>query len=226
MTGARLSKVLLTRNIHGLILEPIPYFRTKGHLSMHWSQFACVVIGFTLPKPDLHRVGPNDYANTRLALRSLYRLGYQRVGLAMRLQDDSRVDRRCTSAYLGYQQDLPPTKQLPPLIPNRLTERNVMAWFRKYRPDAVLTNEQLIPGWLGHAGLRVPRDVGVAHPNLPRESQTLAGINSRARSVGAVAMDLVEAQLHRNERGIPAEPRLVLVEGTWCNGTSIRSKSS
>jgi hypothetical protein len=39
--------------------------------------------------------------------------------------------------------------------------------------------------------------------------------------VGASAVEMVVAQIHRGERGIPTVPKLILTDGTWVPGPSI-----
>jgi hypothetical protein len=40
-----------------------------------------------------------------------------------------------------------------------------------------------------------------------------------------MAVDLVIDMLHRNERGVPALAYLLMVEGTWCEGRTVRPVS-
>ena len=42
-------------------------------------------------------------------------------------------------------------------------------------------------------------------------------------AVGAAAVDLLVAQIHRNERGLPANPYTVQVQGVWRPGNSVRT---
>jgi hypothetical protein len=38
-------------------------------------------------------------------------------------------------------------------------------------------------------------------------------------------VDLLIDMLHRNERGIPVHPYLLMVEGSWVEGNTLRSRS-
>lgn len=49
-----------------------------------------------------------------------------------------------------------------------------------------------------------------------------AGVNQHAKVIGAAAVDLVNGQLQRNEFGIPAHPKLVLIKGEWVDGETVR----
>jgi len=76
--------------------------------------------------------------------------------------------------------------------------------------------------WLRQAGIDVPGDVGVANLERPSAEGTMAGIDPLRGLIGGAAVELVDAQLHQNERGIPAHPKLIAIEGRWCGGTSVR----
>jgi len=51
----------------------------------------------------------------------------------------------------------------------------------------------------------------------------IAGIRHPFEALGSNAVDMVVAQVHRNERGIPERPKTMLVEGDWIEGASLRS---
>jgi LacI family transcriptional regulator len=40
--------------------------------------------------------------------------------------------------------------------------------------------------------------------------------------IGVMAVDLLIDMLHRNERGVPLYPYLLMVEGTWVEGNTLR----
>jgi LacI family transcriptional regulator len=40
--------------------------------------------------------------------------------------------------------------------------------------------------------------------------------------LGVMAVDLLVDMLHRNERGIPVRPYLLMVEGSWVEGNTLR----
>jgi hypothetical protein len=37
-----------------------------------------------------------------------------------------------------------------------------------------------------------------------------------------MAVDLLVDMLHRNERGVPIIPYMLMVEGSWCEGRTLR----
>ena len=218
MTGKRLSRILHTRNIQGAILAPL--IRPRGHLALDWSLFAAVIIGYSLPRPRLHRVSKDDYSNMLITLRELRRLGYKRPGLALSRNIDHRVEFRYVAACLAWCRAMQ-LKGIPPLLPASLTPENVVCWYRKHRPEVIITTEDDLVPWLREHRIQVPEQAGVVH--LERHpGDTVVGVDLNLHLIGSAAVEQLEAQLHQNELGIPSQPKLILVEGRWCHGQTVR----
>jgi LacI family transcriptional regulator len=157
-----------------------------------------------------------------LAVEKLQALGYRRLGLAMPVNFDERVNRSWLASLLLYQYELPPEDRVPPLLETAFDLPGFPAWFRKHRPDVVLSPHLAAHGWLAKLGLRVPDDVGFVHLDRSAAELPCAGIDQKPDQLGAVAVDLVVSDLQRNQRGIPASPKLVYLEGEWVDGDSVR----
>ena len=220
--GKRLTEILRARGIEGLVLEPVGVFRAWGHLSLDWSPFACVAIGFTIPRPGFHRVTTDYHANMLLALRTLRRMKYRRIGLALRTQFDRRTNGRPMAAYLRFQHDLDVRQQAPVFLNELLAPDELMKWYRRHRPDAIVTNEKKVLTWLRERKARVPEDVGVVQIKRDHGDSAIAGIDINTGAIGVTAIETLHSQLLQNERGLPSEPRLVLVEGRWCEGSTVQ----
>ena len=78
---------------------------------------------------------------------------------------------------------------------------------------------------LKRAGYGVPEDIGVAYHSLDEKSRCLSGMKKNSWQIGVMAVDLLIDMLHRNERGIPARPYLLMVEGSWVEGNTLRKPS-
>jgi hypothetical protein len=68
----------------------------------------------------------------------------------------------------------------------------------------------------------VPDDIGVAYHTLDEKSRYLSGMKKNSYQIGVMAVDLLVDMLHRNERGTPARPYLLMVEGSWVEGNTLR----
>ncbi len=67
-----------------------------------------------------------------------------------------------------------------------------------------------------HTGLVVPEDIGLAYLyRTEAEMKTWPGIDGNLQAVGAAAFDLVVEGLDTNRIGAPADPKDVLIKGTW-----------
>ncbi|MHA3774998.1 LacI family DNA-binding transcriptional regulator [Verrucomicrobiota bacterium sgz303538] len=221
MTEQRFCDILDTRNIHGLIIAPLP--PGGGELCLDWKRFCMATIGYSVTAPDLHRASNHQYGTITLALQELTRRGYKRIGLALCMETDSRVNHHWSAGMMVYQQQIPEDQRVPPLLAEGPFGRHFAAWFSEHRPDVVLSHEWQVMRILDSLGLRVPHDVGFAHLALgDREQYQWAGMDQNSELVGAAAVDLVDAQLRHNERGAPEVAKTVLIPGRWISGPTVR----
>lgn len=79
--------------------------------------------------------------------------------------------------------------------------------------------------WLKKAGLHVPEDIGYLTLTYYAVLGAVAGIDQNTREAGAAAVDLVIEQLFHNERGIPRKPKVVMIEGEWVDGPTVRPRA-
>jgi LacI family transcriptional regulator len=224
MTGRRLSSILYSRNINGLLIAPLPV--ALGHMRLEWQTFSAVALGYSLAWPRLHRAVNHQFRSIRTAIRRLRKLGYTRVGLALRASIDERVEHHYTGGYLVDQQRLPPAERVPlHVVPDReWNEKGFGRWFQKHRPKVVISHHEEVLEWLKRLRVAVPEEAGFIHLNCPDCSGRLAGIYQNGAQVGAAAADFLIAMLQRNERGIPDLPHSILVEGTWIDGATLATR--
>jgi len=225
MSQSRLSKILYTRGIRGVIISPL--LRARGHLSLHWKHFAVSAVSLTVYKPDIHRATHSHQSGMTTALRSLKHRGYRRIGLANLKDMDERVNRGWLAAYLHNNYYIPASQQIPPLMVSSWTTPPFKEWVRRYSPDVVLSNTTY-PYWLlKKLGYRVPKDIGFANLDISDEKPSCSGIDQRPQEVGAVVVDLVTRQLQNNELNLPLRAQTVMIDGIWKDGeTTLRLKST
>ncbi len=222
VSQARFCEILLHRDIHGILVAPLP----PGGLApeLEWPGFAAATIGYSLTRPDLHRASNAQYTTIITALRELSALGYRRIGMAMRAETDARVEHRWSAGMLVYQQTVPPECRVPLLLAAGNFESAFSAWYSEQQPEVVLTHEPQVIELLEARGLRVPEDAGFAYLALTAERHhQWAGMDQNSEVVGAAAFDLVDAQLRRNERGVPEVAKTLLVPGYWLPGPTVRA---
>lgn len=221
-----LSKVLYARGINGILIAPLPAWHVDYNID--WSQFAAVGLGYSLRSPVLHHVANHQYKTIRVVVQRLRRIGYQRIGLWVTNDADRRVMHNWRAGYLVEQTLNSPAKSLPILFTEDAATSfpAFQKWFLRYRPDAIITLEEQTLSWLEQMGVAVP-ETGVAHLDLsPEMIGRIAGADQNSRFVAAAAIDVIVGQHHRNERGIPQQPKYVLIEGRWVDGPTVKSEPS
>jgi LacI family transcriptional regulator len=155
-----------------------------------------------------------------IAYENIWNRGYRRIGLVSSV----RVRTRFGAGYLFRQTQLSPHQILPPLL---LTDTNstqdqqqLVAWLKKSKPDAILTDIGPLRDMLAAAGRRVPQDIGLAALSV-LDGNADAGIDQKSEEIGKAAVQLLISLIHLNERGIPATYREVLIPGRWQDGSTL-----
>ncbi|HSI84648.1 MAG: LacI family DNA-binding transcriptional regulator [Candidatus Methylacidiphilales bacterium] len=225
LTAARLSKILYTRAIRGVIIAPC--IRPMSHVSLDWKYFAAATIGVSVVKPDLHAASHYHYQGMALTLRKVRHHGYKRIGFTTLADELVRNNNGWLAAYLIHQNTLSPENRLKPFLPEGLhyDPAEYARWYEQEKPDAVVSNRLEPLQMLREMGLRVPEDVGYASTDLLQPNNPASGIDQKPRMLAAAAVDLVDMQMQRNEYGLPGFPKKVLLEGTWREGDTLLSRT-
>jgi LacI family transcriptional regulator len=224
MSAARMTRILFTRGIRGLILHSLPH--PGGKLALGWKHFAAVTKGVTIVQPSLHRVISSHYDDIRLVATELARRRYRRLGLVLSEELDARVDQAWLAGLHVHQRGLPVEDRVPPLIlaPGEGAPEFAQ-WFATHRPEALLFSDQPVPEWTRACGRRAPTDLGLVHLDWSPELAPLAGLDSDAEAIGRAAVDLLVGQLHAQEYGIPRHEKIVTIKGLWREGTTVRRRA-
>lgn len=226
LTQSRMARILVARGIHGIILPSLPH--AMGRVSFDWSRFAIARLGYSVVKPEAHRVAHNHHAGMVLALRELKRRGYRRPAFFTLAKQDQRVAHHWLSAYLMYYHVVFRKAPIPPMFQQAWSNEELSSWLQANKPDVIVSNMTHALKMLGELSLSVPGDIGFVnldlHPHHQREG--MSGIDQNPFEIGAAAVDVVAAQLTRNEFGLSRNPRTIHLEGTWIPGETVRSMPS
>lgn len=219
MTARRLSDILEARGIPGFILSPL-LSRSRGHVSMRWEQFSSVVIGLGYARPALHRVHHHHFLGMMTAMRQLKKLGYRRIGFFASTTINERMFGAWSAAFLTHH-PLRVAEAEGLLCLNRTPHRqHLIAWLNDQRPEVVIDGGQMAYDWL--KGRRIPEELGYVTLGWQPERPHRTGIDQQADVLGSAAMDLLVEQFHHNERGTPGHPKIVMTEGVWRTGSTVR----
>lgn len=227
LTPKRLQKILHARGIEAVIVSP--QSSALPCREMDYTPFAAVTFGFAMREPPLHICGTNLNLGIQMAAAELDRRGYQRIGVAVTRWIDFRSQNGYSGGMYFFHQDLPPKRRVPTLLmPHHQISENFATfseWINKHRPDALITFDTHVPGWLKQLGLRMPEDIGLVVHDWTPQMKAYAGIHHRRDQIAGAAVDLIATQLLHHEFGIPAVPRQILISPEWVDGESVKSVS-
>lgn len=224
MAVQRLTHILKSRGIDGIILAPLP--DTNETLEIDWGKFSVVSLSHTLTTP-LSICTHHHYANMELALQKVHSMGYTQPGFCTSYVWDQRVRGLYSAAFL-HSHFLKHSVSKPPSIfffkQTDFTSR-FQAWIKRIKPDVLISGAgPPIFEALDSLGLKVPDDIGFVTFSRWGDHAKSAGIDELPEDVGAMALDAVAAQLQRNERGLPPFQKIIMREGAWRDGTSVRDQ--
>ena len=224
MNFKRLSKVLRARNIQGILFPPQ---ETQKHITkakFDWDNFSFIAFGFSLIRPKLDLVTNAQFRSTRLAVRKLRSLGYRRIGFLIDHRSNERFDQNFLAGFLIEQRRFLPSERVPfHLISDKnpaQREHRFRTWFFRNAPDAILVVSWIFADWFDAMSPAERNGCGLALMDVPDDNTELSGINQNNRIIGRTAVDMLVAKIHANERGIPLNPRRILIEGRWMAGTT------
>ncbi len=219
LTPARNNQIIWSRGVRGVIIPNIShqvFADWGGTLPIEWDRFSVVDIGGSLRHPLVSQVHHDHQSGMFMALDNLEALGYRRIGLCLRSEDDLRTHRRWTGAYFVWRALRGYEAVLQPLIVDEFRPADVRRWARQNRLEAIIS-PGILP--LGEWGLKVPQDIGFASLHLWGEAaKGVAGINQEEAGITESAVDMLVTQLRRNQKGIQEHPMRWMLRGRWVAG--------
>jgi LacI family transcriptional regulator len=220
MDPAGYARMLHARGVQGVIFlytEP-----TDLMAKFPCEEFATLEIDYGQLEPVLHTVCLDHFGTMNRALAQLQELGYRQIGLFMKQFKDQRIAHKWSSAFSSYQAHSAAIGKIPMLINELLDEASFERWYRKYRPDVVMGHMDEALGWLERMGVRVPEETSFFNLSWTERKYPCAGLDLRLELQGEVAAENIISQIQRGERGLPADPRTIMVRGRWVDGPTLR----
>jgi LacI family transcriptional regulator len=120
------------KGIHGFLCLGEPLDR-----GIPWDCFPAVVVGYTMTSVGLHRVCNNQRRSAQMVIREMSRLGFKRVGMAMRRELDLELDENYSSAFLCAQSWLKPENRVPLFRPGKWERDAFFKWLDEAKVEAV-----------------------------------------------------------------------------------------
>lgn len=229
----RFCRILTARGIHGAILPRLT------HPSLTTVPWTCAVVEIGRYETWLmhaerarfeprtwHSVQPNLFLNVQHALYCLWQRGYRRPALVISRWYDRSQGFALRGGYLAEQFELPLKQRLPPFLFEEFQDGMIPelgAWLARWKPDAIICADARVAVALEQLGHRIPDTIGLAHLSLADDVKGWSGIDEQHELIGSAAVDIIVSQLEHNERGLPANPRCILIDGRWLDGSTTRT---
>lgn len=228
MTMRRLARILDQRGIEGVIVT-----HPARHIRLNWDHLASVALGSSLLAPKLHRIVADNSFNLLLALKSLRRLGYRRIGICLSHEIDSASNHtlRATALDLYFSSSSP--ERIPPLFhapfkyqekpeyDDKKKEAEMRRWLKRHKPEVIVGYDGRLKQWAEEEGFRVPGDVGIVHLAVDDDVLDWAGIHSHRREMGVAAVNWLVSLMRNHEFGVPKMPYTISIQGSWQTGRTI-----
>ncbi|PTY03369.1 LacI family transcriptional regulator [Verrucomicrobia bacterium LW23] len=222
MSPAVIDRILHARGIVGVILAGPRTATSIDGPAMAWERYAWIKSGYTWEGARMDCVSADNRQHVELAFAELARRGRRRVGYCISRRMVPRANNNWVAGYLIAQRRLPAAARIPMFVtdPTPAGQARFARWLRRWRPDAIIggmTEQAWLAQWASDA-------TATGHDNgTPPEfcvrwrwpGGTTCSIEENAPVIGETLCDLLLEKIIHNERGLPAHPRTVLIQGTW-----------
>jgi DNA-binding LacI/PurR family transcriptional regulator len=209
-----LTRTLTARGISGVMLAPTDKPTTYLKL-LDWSKFAAVAMTYSIVEPHVHRVVTHHFDNAVRTFSALEQRGFRRIGIAMTRDMEFRTNHSYTGAYSRMASTGTATA-LPILYLDETDKRGLQNWFLKNHPQAVVVANAYQVQQFFQPALSARQRRETVFVCLDYDAAAnIAGIDQVFEVIGSHAVDTLVAQIHRDERGIPRNPTITMVEGRW-----------
>lgn len=220
----RLNTILAARGVRGVMVMPFP--EAQDFSSLDWNGLAGVVMDHCLSAPSVTTILPDHHLALFNALKRLWAQGYRRPGLVLDRPRDERLHFRWSAAYGSFSRTVGRDELVPVLMAAPLRADSFQAWFAEHQPDVIIGHIQTETArWLSERGLHIPEHVGFLHLNWTERSGSCAALDLQPAVLGGAAVEAVVAQLQRNERGLPENPKTILMPARWVDGPTLRASA-
>jgi len=197
----RLARILFHRGIRGLLFGPAqsPYIFD----GWDWHHFAPVSLGAVAHQPAMNSVAMDYFDGILRAISKLRSLGVRKVGLAVDPALESRTGHRWLGGFLA--QNL--TKPMAVFTGDPANRNGLLRWFRRERPDGVLTIHRPVWQQLQPRGVKCvflnafDCPAGVPHVSLDPDR------------IGREGVRLLHHQILNREFGLTSEIKTISLQG-------------
>lgn len=222
MSNERFSEVLRARGIHGVLLGPVAQDRPLP--ALRWADFSVVRVGVPDNGLPLRTICHDNFNAAFTAVAEAIKAGRKRPGMILLRKHTTALHHRWDGGFHAGSADLPANRRIPAwILDDWPTPAELREWIDARRPDVIITpDHETIGKTLAAAGFKVPADLGLVTLACPEPGSPVSGIFQNGRLIGSSAADMLVDLVERHERGMPADPIALMVEGRWNPGATLR----
>jgi LacI family transcriptional regulator len=162
------------------------------------------------------------------ALNKVHQLGYRRPGLVIGRYEEMRSAHAYLCVYLGWSHLVLGTPSAIPVLQlDGVEEKPLATWLQQHEPDVVIFvhHYNALPEFdavLRRQRIAVPQELGVAVISQIVSGTRFSGLQENQQLIGAWAVELLVGRILHRDFGIPAHPRIEMVEREWIDGKTLR----
>lgn len=216
-----LDKVLITRNITGIILAG--FYTHFTDIELSWDFYSLVKIEMLPNHVRCHTIENNQYQVVRRAFQELRKLGFRRIGLCIADHDEKHTRNLFSAGYLVEQNMIPEEDRVPLLVfeGNEFYEEfsesrsRILNWVVENRLDACISNWRILNPVVEEARNRMGKQVYAVSLDLENDAPGSWGIMQNHEIVGASAVEVLSGLMQHHQKGQAQFPRINLINSTW-----------
>lgn len=226
---ADFTRVLYHRGTVGVIIsgQPPPDMLEDP---ARWAPFALAQCGRYRDITPLHTVRPNIFQAIKLSFEQAYARGYRRIGFALGshpeiLEDDLA---RLGAARALIDSRLPKDARIDPYFGPIHASEEMAAWALRSKADAFVAFSVGFWFTLRDAGIRCPEDAGFLAMHLHNHGHQpvdFSGLDQSRAEIAHQTVLLIDQMVRHNERGLPKQPRNLLIQSAWIEGDTLPNRN-
>lgn len=224
--SARLERQLHAQGIQGIVIQQ---FKETFHLpdwQIKWRRYAIVHNGSCQTPFSLDSVDADDIANCVNIFEKLTALGYRRIGICTTTAIERATNYALNSAQKRFSLLHPGVVSIPPcLLPDLgdASTKKVVRWMKLHRVEGIISQVRGMKELLESTGKCVPEDIGLTWQGVNPNHKN-SGMWQREDIIASVIMETLIASVEQGRLGLPASPRLTLIQGTWQEGMTCQRR--
>jgi DNA-binding LacI/PurR family transcriptional regulator len=215
---------LYHRSTQGILIIGSMDMNTFGK-GFDWEPFSVVQCARFHTVHSFHTVRANIFQAVKLAFTQLRSRGYRRIGFALGrhpqpMEDDQARHGAAIALEIAY---LPARSRLPVYEGFFEDKEAFLAWYERWKPDAVVGFSVTQYWSLKDHGVNIPKDVGFVGLHLDGQERfdLYSGLFQNFQVIARQSVCLLDQMIRNGERGQSAEPYDLLIPSKWAEGKTV-----